>query len=157
MCGEASEVHSLPRVGNRSFSQRKSVFLGHQSRLQGNLEGRLTICSFQEDWFLASKLLLFRAKRGPPEELLTWWVLCIQDSWQTKQGPPTATERPLSPWDCKHCNNSVGTHTMKLLNTHGPHWMGAPRASQRAWPGPWEAAAWLYLPESPMRLRLGTV
>lgn len=147
----------LPRVGNRSPCQRKPVFFGNQSCLQGSLEGSLTICGFQEDWFLMSKPLLFRARQGPPEELLTWWALRIQDSWRTTWGPHTTTERPPSPWDCKHCNNSVGTHTTKLLDTRSQCWMGAPRASQPGWQGPWEAAAWLYLPEGPMWLRLDTV
>lgn len=39
----------LPRVGNRSPCQRKPVFFGNQSCLQGSLEGSLTICGFQED------------------------------------------------------------------------------------------------------------
>ena len=62
---------TCPEWEHRSPWQKKPVFFGNQSCLQGSLEGRLTICSFQEDRFLMSKPLLFRAKQGPPEELLS--------------------------------------------------------------------------------------
>ena len=57
-----------------------------------------------------SKPLLFRAKQGPPEELLSWWALCIQDSWQTTWGP-LPPQRPLKdPWH------------QEITNTATIHW-----------------------------------
>ena len=122
---------------HRSAWQEKPDFFGDQSCLQGSLEGRLTICSFQEDWFLMSRPLLFRAKQGPSEELLSWRTSHVQDSWQRATPTPKTTDRPLAPWDHKHCNNSLGTHYMKLLDIPSQCGWEPPGASQPGWLGPW--------------------
>jgi hypothetical protein len=82
-CGKGSGNHRFSQRGKDISLPEKAGYPWYLPCLQESLESRLTICIFQEDWFIVSRLLLFKAGKDPLRSS-AWKGLFLQGSWGTK-------------------------------------------------------------------------